>query len=154
MDFSVVLARLCNSTRGHIAIITETESTYVMIESTLRFDDVDDIPGLLLLLQVVQRSIMWSRERSRRRPGNKATTVQPRLTRAFCKRISQSPGCLSTIFSNRAMLAFEFLALSIPCLIYNGSLFTPGHGNHLQLLHSYFLPYCTSRHSNRCDWWV
>jgi len=36
--------------RGHVAIITETESTYVMIESTLRFDDVDDVPGLLLLL--------------------------------------------------------------------------------------------------------
>jgi len=26
--------------RGHVAIITETESTYVMVESTLRFDDV------------------------------------------------------------------------------------------------------------------
>ena len=33
--------------RWHVAIITETESTYVMIESTLRFDDVEDIPGLL-----------------------------------------------------------------------------------------------------------
>jgi len=49
---------MCNNARGHIAIITETESTYVMIKSTLRFDDVDDMPGLLLLLQVVQRSIM------------------------------------------------------------------------------------------------
>ena len=36
--------------RGHVAIITETESTYVMIESTLRFDDVEVIPGLLPLL--------------------------------------------------------------------------------------------------------
>ena len=27
--------------RGHVAIITETESTYVMIESTLQFDDVE-----------------------------------------------------------------------------------------------------------------
>ena len=27
-------------TRGHVVIITKTESTYVMIESTLRFDDV------------------------------------------------------------------------------------------------------------------
>ena len=26
--------------RGHVAIIAETESTYVMIESTLWFDDV------------------------------------------------------------------------------------------------------------------
>ena len=42
--------------RGHVAIITETKSTYVMIESTLRFDDVEDIPGLLPLLQAVQRS--------------------------------------------------------------------------------------------------
>ena len=28
--------------RGHVAIITETESTYVMIESTLRLDDVEE----------------------------------------------------------------------------------------------------------------
>ena len=59
-------------TRGHVAIITETESTYVMIESTLWFDDVEVIPGLLPLLQVVQRSCMQSRERSGRRPGNEA----------------------------------------------------------------------------------
>ena len=57
--------------RGHVVIITETESTYVMIKSTLRFDDVEDVPGLLLL-QAVQRSRMRSRERSGRRPGNKA----------------------------------------------------------------------------------
>ena len=49
MDFSVVLARTCNYVRGHITIITENKSTYVMIESTLRFDDVEDIPGLLPL---------------------------------------------------------------------------------------------------------
>ena len=42
--------------RGHVAVITETESTYVMIKSTLRFDDMEDIPGLLLLLRAVQRS--------------------------------------------------------------------------------------------------
>ena len=48
------------------AIITETENTYVMIESTLRLDDIEDISGLLLLLQVVQRSCTWSRERSGR----------------------------------------------------------------------------------------
>ena len=59
-------------TRGHVAIITETESTYVMIESTLRFDDVEGVPGLLPLLRVVQRSRMQSRERSGRRPGNEA----------------------------------------------------------------------------------
>ena len=56
----------------HVAIITETESTYVMIESTLRFDDVEDIPGLLPLLRAVQRSHMRSRKRSGRRPGNDA----------------------------------------------------------------------------------
>ena len=58
-------------TRGHVAIITETEFTYVMIESTLRFDDVD-VPGLLPLLRVVQRSHMRSRKRSGRQPGNEA----------------------------------------------------------------------------------
>jgi len=72
VDFSVVLARMCNNVRGHVAIITETESTYVMIESTLRFDDVEDVPGLLLLLRVVQRSRMRSRKRSGRQPGNEA----------------------------------------------------------------------------------
>ena len=51
-------------TRGHIAIITKTESTYVMIESTLRFDGAEVIPGLLPLLQVIQRSRTRSRERS------------------------------------------------------------------------------------------
>ena len=46
-----------------------------MIESTctLRFDDVEDVPGLLPLLRAVQRSRMRSRERSGRRPGNEAT---------------------------------------------------------------------------------
>ena len=40
---------MCNNVRGHVAIIiiTETESTYVMIKSTLWFDDVEDIPGHL-----------------------------------------------------------------------------------------------------------
>jgi len=47
-----------------------------MIESTLRFDDVEDIPGLLPLLWAVQRWRMRSRERSRRRPGNEATVKQ------------------------------------------------------------------------------
>ena len=79
VDFSVVPqitqslpARTCNNVCGHIAIITETRSTYVMIESTLRFDDIEDIPGLLPLLQAVQRSRMQSRERSGRRPGSGA----------------------------------------------------------------------------------
>jgi len=72
VDFSVVLTRTCNNVRGHIAIITETKSTYVMIESTLWFNDVEVVPGLLPLLRVVQRSRMWSRERSGRWPGNEA----------------------------------------------------------------------------------
>ena len=71
MDFSVVLARTCSNVGGHVAIITETESTYVMIESTLWFDDVADIPGLPLL-QAVQRSCTQSRERSGRRLQNEA----------------------------------------------------------------------------------
>ena len=33
--------------RGHVAIITETKSTYVMIESTLWFDDVRDFDFVL-----------------------------------------------------------------------------------------------------------
>jgi len=43
-----------------------------MIESTLQFDDVEVIPGLLPLLQAVQRSRVQSRKWSGRRPGNKA----------------------------------------------------------------------------------
>jgi len=60
--------------RGHVAIITETESTYVMIESTLQFDDVEDIPGLLPLLRAVQKSHMRSKEWSGRRPGHEANS--------------------------------------------------------------------------------
>jgi len=52
----------------YVAIITETESTYVTIESTLRFDDVEDVPGLLLLLRGVmyavkriERETAWQR---------------------------------------------------------------------------------------------
>ena len=61
--------------RGHVAVITETESTYITIESTMRFDDVEviGVPGLLPLLLAVQRSRMRSRKRSRsgsgRQPG-------------------------------------------------------------------------------------
>ena len=54
-----------------VAIITEAESTYVMIMSTLWFDD-EDIPSLLPLLRVVQRSHMQSQEQSGRQPGNQA----------------------------------------------------------------------------------
>ena len=54
--------------RGHIAIITETEST-------LQFDDVKVVPGLYPLLRAVQRSHMQSRKWSRRRPGNEATNL-------------------------------------------------------------------------------
>ena len=56
-----------------------------MIESTLRFDDVEDVPGLLPLLWAVQRSRMRSRERSRRRPGNEASVEYQTETKAgFC----------------------------------------------------------------------
>jgi len=41
--------------RGHIAIINETKSN-VTIESTLQFDDVGVLPGLLPIPQAVQRS--------------------------------------------------------------------------------------------------
>ena len=49
-----------------------------MIESTLRFDDVEDVPGLLPLLRAVQRSHMRSREQSGRRPGNEDNTQHVR----------------------------------------------------------------------------
>ena len=62
-----------NNVRGHVAIITETESTYVMIESTLWFDDIEVIPGLLPLLRAVQWSRMRSKEWSRKWPGNEAS---------------------------------------------------------------------------------
>jgi len=42
--------KTCDNVHGHVAIITETESTYVMVESTLRFDEVEDISGGLLPL--------------------------------------------------------------------------------------------------------
>ena len=45
----LILARTCNNVCGHDAIIIETKSTHVMIKSTLWFDDVEDIPGLLPL---------------------------------------------------------------------------------------------------------
>ena len=63
--------------RGHVA-----ESTYVMIESTLWFDDVEDIPGLVLLLRVVQRTCMWSRKWIGRRPGNDILIELPSRTTA------------------------------------------------------------------------
>ena len=54
----------------------KTESTYVIIESTLQFDDVEVIPGLLPLLLTFQRTRMRSRERCGRRPGNEAREMQ------------------------------------------------------------------------------
>jgi len=57
---------MCNNVRGHVAIITKTKSTYVMIEFSLWFDDVEVIPGLLPLLWAVQRSRIRSREPSGR----------------------------------------------------------------------------------------
>ena len=64
--------------------ITETESTYIMIESTLRFDDVEDIPDPLPLLQAVQRSHMWTREGNGRWPGNEATVAIKLKFRSIC----------------------------------------------------------------------
>ena len=58
MDFTVVLVRSCDSVCGDVSIITETETTYIMIEFTLQFDNKGVVPGLLPLLQVVQRSLM------------------------------------------------------------------------------------------------
>jgi len=52
-----------------VAIVIETESTYVTMESTLRSDDVGVVLGLFLL----QTSHMLSRKRSGRWPGNEAT---------------------------------------------------------------------------------
>jgi len=75
-------------TRGHVAIITETESTYVTIESTLWFDDIKDVPGLFPLLRAVQRSRMRSRERSGRRPGNEAN-IEYQIRLVVCKTIFQ-----------------------------------------------------------------
>ena len=43
---------------------------YVVIKSTLRFDDTGVVPDLLPLLRAVQWSRMWSRQWSGRRPGN------------------------------------------------------------------------------------
>ena len=59
------------------AIRTCLVITYLMIKPTLRFDDVEDILGLLPLLRAVQRSHMRSRKRSGRRPGNEARLHPP-----------------------------------------------------------------------------
>ena len=48
---------------------------YVMIESTLWFDNLGIVPGFLLLLWAIERSHMQSRKRSRRRPVNKALSM-------------------------------------------------------------------------------
>ena len=56
----------------------KTIPTYIMIMSTLRFDDVGVVPGLLSLFGwPIQRSCMWSG----RRPGNEAIQLgQPYTT--------------------------------------------------------------------------
>ena len=61
--------------REHIATITETKSTYIMIKSTLQLDDIGVVPGLFSFLQALQRSCTWSRNWSGRQPGNEANTV-------------------------------------------------------------------------------
>ena len=61
-----------------------------MIESTLQFDDLEVIPGLLPLLRAVQRSRMQSREWSGRWPGNKASNDFCILL--YAQRYSASPG--------------------------------------------------------------
>ena len=84
-------------TCGHVAIITKTKSTYVIIESTLRCDDVEDIPGLLPLLQAVQRTYMRSREWSGRRPGNEASNgLYGDSSQCICKSI----GGLTPVYSH------------------------------------------------------
>ena len=55
----------------HVAITTETKSTYIMIESTFQFDDIGVVPGLLLLLWAVQRSSMQSRNIAGHRLGTR-----------------------------------------------------------------------------------
>ena len=67
--------------RGHIAIITEPSPHYITIESTLWFDDVEVMLGLLPLLQAVQRSRMRSRKQSVRWPGNEARSHRVRLVK-------------------------------------------------------------------------
>jgi len=51
---------MCNNMRGHVAIFTETESTYIMIESTLRFYDIEEIyhasPGGSKVTYVAKRT--------------------------------------------------------------------------------------------------
>ena len=67
------------------------------MKSTLQFDDIIVVPGLLLLLWMVQRSHMWSRKPSGRRPGNEAT-LKPVSTGSQSALqqlhlINTSPGC-------------------------------------------------------------
>jgi len=54
VDFTVVLVRTCDNVCKDVSIIiTETETTYIMIDFTLQFDNEGVVPGLLPLLQVV-----------------------------------------------------------------------------------------------------
>ena len=48
MNFSAGLTKLANYEHG-VLLNTETKSTYIMIESTLSFDDIGAVPGLLWL---------------------------------------------------------------------------------------------------------
>ena len=65
-----------------------------MIKSTLQFYDIGVVPGLLLLLWMVQRSHMWSRKPSGRQPGNEAT-LKPVSTgsQSSLQQLNNSLGC-------------------------------------------------------------
>jgi len=47
---------------GMLPQLLKTSPLYMVIESTLQFDNVGVVQGLLPLLRAVQRSRMWSRK--------------------------------------------------------------------------------------------
>ena len=91
-------------------IYTETESKYVMVESTLWFDDVGVVQGLLQLLPAVQRSRMWSRKWIRRQPGNEVTSL------LYGVKIHSGSCDCSAYWSNHPLLEFFLFVLnSVHC---------------------------------------
>ena len=66
--------------RGHIAIITETESPhYITIESTLRFDDTEVIPGFLPLLWAFKRHVCSQEKGAGDNMGMRLHDPSPRI---------------------------------------------------------------------------
>jgi len=68
-----LLGNCCQWFMAHCHKLLKLSPHYVIIESTLWFDDVGVLPGLLPLFWVVKGQCMQSRKWSGRQPGNEAS---------------------------------------------------------------------------------